>query len=314
MTQFGRILGVGILTVALSACSLFERRDTTLRKSVKESDLASQPRGETGPRKRVLVLPFLDQEPDRSPVFRERARQAFLIELNKTGELLAVNSDELKIDPAKYVERGEYRLKDIAPAARGLGVAVILEGKILDLRVKRTSGSIGIVRKLTTAFEAQVSVRMMSARGGKEIFNTVKTVTVEQDNIRVAERVEADRFIRENPEIMEIIVRDAFLDFIPQILGALSKVTWEGRIAALSGDRIYINVGRLSGVQVGDLLKVYEEGEDVFDPEFGSHIGKVSGRLKGTLEVVSFFGNDGAVAIIHSGAGFKENDRVEIYQ
>ncbi len=103
------------------------------------------------------------------------------------------------------------------------------------------------------------------------------------------------------------------LDFTPQVLASLDKVSWEGRIAAINGDRIYLNVGRVSGLQVGDLLKVTEDGDDVYDPESGSHIGRVPGRLKGTLEVISYFGNDGAIAVIHSGSGFKENDKVELY-
>ena len=28
----------------------------------------------------------------------------------------------------------------------------------------------------------------------------------------------------------------------------------------------------------------------------------------------SYFGNDGSIAVIHSGSGFRENDRVELYQ
>jgi hypothetical protein len=81
----------------------------------------------------------------------------------------------------------------------------------------------------------------------------------------------------------------------------------------ISGERVYVNAGRLSGLQVGDILKVTEEGDDVYDPDTGRFIGTAPGRLKGTIEVVSYFGKDGAIAVIHSGSGFQENDRVELY-
>ena len=45
----------------------------------------------------------------------------------------------------------------------------------------------------------------------------------------------------------------------------------------------------------------------------GGFIGKAPGRMKGTIEIVSYFGKDGAIGIIHSGSGFNENDLVEIY-
>lgn len=309
-----RILSGLIAATMLAGCSLFDRRGDDPRKIVREENLSTPARPDSGPRKRIVVLPFLDANEGRSPEFREKARQAFLMDLNRTGEVLAVDSAELKKDPSKMIENGEYRMKDVAPLARDLGVNAILEGKIIDLRVKRSADSVGIVRKMTTAFEAVVRMRMAAARGGNEIFNTVKTVTIEQDDVRVAERVESDKFIRDNPKLLQVIVKDAFLDFTPQILGALGKLSWEGRVAALSGDRVYLNVGRLSGIQIGDLLKVSEEGEDVYDPESGSHLGRVPGRMKGTLEVISYFGSDGSIAVIHSGSGFRENDRVELYQ
>lgn len=298
----------------LAACESFDRRggEAPRRQVVDQAQMKRA--SETGPRKRLLVLPFLDASDARPPEIRARAREAFMMDLNRTGDVLALDSSELKVDPSKYMENGEYRMRDLAKEAGSLGTTAMLEGKIVDIRIKRSSDSVGIVRHMTTAFEAVVRVRVASTRGGRELFNTQKTVTLEQDNVRVAERVEADQFIKNNPELIEVIVKDAFLDFTPQIMTALGKVSWEGRIAAISGDRIYLNVGRVSGLQVGDLLKVSEEGDDIYDPESGSHIGKVPGRLKGTLEVISYFGTDGAISVIHSGSGFKENDRVEIYQ
>lgn len=264
-------------------------------------------------KKRVMILPFLDASDERDPVIRENARQAFIRDLNRTGQIVAFDSADLRIETEKTIQNGEYNMKEVAKQASQLGVSSILEGKIMDLRIKRSSDQIGLVRNMTTQFESVIRVRLVNARGARELMNIVKTVTLEEPLRRVGERVEADKFVQSNPELIQIIIKDAFMDFTPQVVSALDKVLWEGRIAAISGDRMYLNVGRVSGLQVGDILKVSEEGEDVYDPDAGTHIGKVSGRMKGTLEVVSYFGTDGAVAVIHSGSGFKENDKVELY-
>ncbi len=285
-----------------------------MRKEVKNSNQVSN-KDDSTPKKRVLILPFLDASDNHPQSLRVKSRAAFITSLNRSGELFAVDSNQLSIDPMKSldVKNKEFKLPELAKAANALGVNVVLEGKILDIRIKRKTGTVGIVRNMQSTFEIVLRVRMMNLRTGKEVFNTVKTVTLEQEDVRVAERVDTDRFIEDNPEMIEVMVKDAFLDFSPQIVGALDKVSWEGRIAAINGDRIYLNVGKISGIQVGDLLKVSEDGEDIYDSESGNHIGKVPGRLKGTLEVISYFGNDGSIAIIHSGSGFRENDRVEIY-
>lgn len=296
----------------VTACQTIDRTSQVARREVKDQSMVSK--GDNSqPRKRLIVLPFLDASETRPESLREKARRSFIQEMNKSGEVIAVDSRDVKSEALKPADKGEYDLKEIAKQAQGLGANAVLEGKILEIRVSRKADNVGIIRQMKSEFEAVLRVRVVNSRTGQEVFNTVKTVMIEEPNVRVAERVETDKYLQNNPELIEAIVRDAFLDFVPQVVGSLSKVSWEGRIAALNGDRIYLNVGRVSGIQVGDILKVLDQGDDVYDPESGGHIGTVPGRLKGTLEVISYFGNDGAIAVIHSGSGFKENDRIELY-
>ncbi|ASD63658.1 hypothetical protein [Bdellovibrio bacteriovorus] len=301
------------IVFCVTACTTLDRSaNPTTRREIKDVNYEAR-KDDSAPRKRMMVLPFLDAGDKRPQELRDQARAAFIADLNRTGEVIALDSRELKVDLAKMIENGQYKLTEVAKAAQALGVNTVLEGKIIDIRIKRKADNVGVVRHLTTAFEVVAQVRVVTGRAGREVFNTVKTVTVEEQGVRVAERVETDKFLANNPDMITVLVKDAFLDFTPQVLASLDKVTWEGRIAAINGDRIYLNVGRISGLQVGDLLKVTEDGDDVYDPESGGHIGRVPGRLKGTLEVISYFGNDGSIAVIHSGSGFRENDRIELY-
>lgn len=284
----------------------------TIRKEIKDVSLQAR-KEDAQPRKRLMVLPFLDSNDIRPQALRDAARTEFIHELNRGGDLIVVDSRDLKVDFTKNIQQDQYKLDEIAKTAKDLGVSALLEGKVMDLKVRRKTDNVGVFRQMKTTFEAQVRIRIVSARSGKELFNTLKTVTVEEANVRVAENTNSDKFFQNNPEILANLLKEAFLDFTPQIQATMSKMSWEGRVAAINGDRVFLNVGRLSGLQVGDILKVSDEGDEIYDPQSGNFIGKVPGRLKGTLEVVSYFGQDGSIAIIHSGAGFKENDRVELY-
>ncbi len=312
MTRNSCFLVLVVSVVLLSSCTTLNREGPANRKEVRDVNYEARNQ-DASPRKRLMVLPFLDASEKRPQELRDQARQIFIEELNRTGEVVAIDSRELNLDLSKLQSSGQYKMQEISKAGHGLGVNAILEGKIQDVRIRRKSESVGIVRNLATEFEIVAQVRMFMTRTGKEVFNTVKTVTVEEKGVRVAERVETDAFLANNPEMVQNIIRDAFVDFTPQVLAALDKMAWEGRVAAINGDRLYLNVGRVSGLQIGDLLRVIEEGDEVYDPESGGHIGQVPGRLKGTLEVISYFGQDGAIAIVHSGSGFRENDRVELY-
>ncbi|MGZ3703791.1 MAG: hypothetical protein ACXWSD_18700, partial [Bdellovibrionota bacterium] len=70
---------------------------------------------------------------------------------------------------------------------------------------------------------------------------------------------------------------------------------------------------RATGLQIGDIMKVNSQGTDIFDPDSGLFLGRTPGDLKGTLEVVEFFGEDGAITRVHSGANFLEGDVIQLY-
>lgn len=327
-----------LLGLTLNSCTLVHRRDLPVAQAP-EPAVPVTPAPEVKPvsitkiisdqelkrnnedkelKKRVVILPFIDKKATRDPNVIKRSRDAFMDHLNSTGELIAIDSGVLKLDLNKYIKDNVYDLKAIAKEAQSVGISSILEGRIIDMRFKDEDqtkvDNSSSLKSRSVAFEIVVQVRMLNIRSEQELFNTVKTVTIAEDNSRISENITSENFFNKNSELTELLIKDAFLDFSPKLLDSLKLITWEGRIAALHGDRIYLNVGRISGVRVGDILKVVEDGNEIYDTELGYHVGKVAGKAKGTLEIVGFFGQDGAVSVIHSGAGFKENDRIEIYQ
>ncbi|MFZ3229276.1 MAG: hypothetical protein WA160_03650 [Pseudobdellovibrio sp.] len=282
-----------------------------LKRQVKDVNLKAMSDDESL-KKRIVILPFIDSSDQHPEAARLKARDVFMDELNKTHSIIALDSNQLKKDVLKYLKAGEYDLIKLAKDIQKDGVSSILEGKIIDIRLKQADS--GDKKNGQAIFEAVVRIRILNIRTSKEIFNIVKTVTIQDDNSNISERFSSDQFYAKNPNLLAILIKDAFLDFSNQVIESMTQVAWEGRIAAFKGEKIFLNVGRMSGVQVGDILKVVEDGNEVYDPEIGYHIGKVNGQAKGTLEIIGFFGQDGSISVIHSGAGFKENDRVELYQ
>ncbi len=305
--QFLSILLVPIL-FSMTACeSLTAKRNGPSRKDVAVAPALH------GPRQRVLILPFLTENLKNSENLRAQAKKSFVEALVKAGTFVVVDSEDLKVDFKKFYNNSEYQLTDMAKEVLALGIPIIMEGKVLTFKVKRKSGTVGVFKQVKSEFESSVRVRLLSSSSGREMLNTTKTITLEEPGIRVPDDMTFDQLMEENPELIQKLVTDAFLQFLPSLSQVTQKMGWEGRIAMIDSDKIYLNVGQLTGLNVGDILKVSEAGEDVFDPQTGTYIGKTPGRMKGTIEIVNFFGQDGAVSVIHSGAGFKENDRVDVY-
>jgi hypothetical protein len=304
--------------VALSACSLVQTTGSRAGSNrdaapeIRDVPFQARERSDSSLRKRVMVLPFIDAT-GRSEKAASYAREAFNRTLRKSDEFLIVSNTDFPKDIATYLKNGEYDLETMAKVGSAMGLAGIIEGKVVEVKAKRIGDEVGLVRQIRARINGTVQLRMVNTKNGHISLNETRSAEVEETTTRVAERSFSDRYLEEDPHLIEAVITRAFQGTIPKIAQSVEKLSWEGRVALVKGDRIYLNAGRLSGIQIGDILKVTEEGEDVYDPDSGNLIGKVPGRLKGTIEVVTYFGKDGAIGIVHSGSGFRENDHVELY-
>jgi hypothetical protein len=314
MKSFSCLIQFSLVFIALtqSACSLLNPKQEGSKLEVR--DVAYQARGsDAAPRKRMMILPFVDAGGTHTEKAAQAAREAFVRALKKTDDFVIVSNTDFPKDVATYLKNGEYDLEAMGKVGGGMGLAGIIEGRVLEVKAKRIGDSVGLVREVRARISATVQVRMVNTKNSTIVVNETKLAEVEESTTRIAESALTDRMLSEDPKLIEAVVTQAFKATIPRITQAVEKLSWEGRVAMVKNDRVYLNAGRLSGLMVGDILKITEEGEDVYDPENGSLIGKVTGRLKGTIELVSYFGKDGSIGIIHSGSGFRENDHVELY-
>lgn len=307
------VLVIGL--VLSLGCSFFQKRSTPSGPPPETKDVGYEAReGEAGLRHRILVLPFLTEKQERSEKVTEEARRTVIRELARTGQFVMVAPEDFPQDPKKFLTpEGDYDLEQVARVAAGVGVAAVIEGRIMEIKARRVGDAMGVIRKVRAHVDAQIRLRMFAGKNGREVLNEVRAASVDSSTTSVAEDSFSNQNLNEDPQLIQQAVRKAVIGSVPAVVRAVEKLNWEGRVAMVSGERIFVNAGRLSGIQIGDVLKITDEGDEVFDPETGRFIGKAPGRMKGTIEVITYFGKDGAIGVVHSGSGFKENDRVELY-
>lgn len=296
------------LVSAQFACQSFEKRNSTPQKMVKDIPL-NQSKNNQGVKKRLVILPIIDNKKVLTAEMSQGIKKAFIREINRTEDVIAFDSEDLKISSIKINSQGSYDFKEIQKILKDYSVHSGLEAQVYDIKVKKSVPLKGVIKNVKLEYECSVIVKVLN-QNGKELYNTMKTVTYKDQEGSLAQELAGEGG---TSQLLPTLIKDAMFEFVPQVLKSLETVVWEGRIASVQGERIFLNVGKISGLAAGDLLRVVDEGEEIYDTESGSFIGKSPGRLKGTLEVVSFFGQDGAIAVIHSGGGFRENDRVELY-
>ena len=106
-------------------------------------------------------------------------------------------------------------------------------------------------------------------------------------------------------EVPEILRRASTLQKLSgQLKQVVALLPWYGKVVAVEGDRVYVNVGKEAELRMGQLLKVYRGGKVV------KGLGFAPGNKVGTIEVSGFVGANGAYGIIREGSGMRVSDLV----
>jgi hypothetical protein len=264
------------------------------------------------PKKKVFVLPFLNATPLGGDEFGEFAASELVREIRSGGR--AVVPDDIRAgDSSRDFYSGEkVRLGALVREGKRLGVSHLIIGKIKKITYRTKGDEVGLFRQKRSVAAVDLEMRLFDITNGKEVMLDEKSADSSLSQLAAFGEDDADPR-SQRAELVRMALRNGMRIFAGDAGRAFEKLSWEGRIAKISGGNVFINAGRATGLNIGDILKVLTPGEDVYDPVTGAYLGRSPGQPKGTLEVVDFLGTDGAVSVMHSGGNFTENDVVQLY-
>lgn len=278
----------------------------------KKEEKASESAVREALKKRILVLSFLNKTPYGGKELAAHAASEVKSEIGKnTDQYIIVPEEEVDGYEDFVNSANQYNYKRIFERARSHGVAAIVTGVIEDLGIQEKGDEVGLFQTKYHTVNAQVRLNLFDAGSERTLMSKTNASEVTEEHTR---------FFSSNrsPDSYDSsrgsgAVSKALEKMFPYFMTQAKKIAWVGRIAKIDLHRYYINAGEMSGISRDQLLKVFGDGEPVIDQQSNQFLGMAPGRFKGILKVVDYFGTDGAIAIIHSGAGFREKDRVEIY-
>ena len=267
----------------------------------------------SGVKKKVALLPFFNESPFESEDLEINATEELRMELSRSGEFIVDPSSAKLFGPSKEIYvGGGMKLVQLTRQAKIAGINFIIFGRVIDARVREKSDEIGIVRQTKSYTESKVEVRVFDVNAGKEIYTETLNGYADDSTYRFFASDRED-YLSYRRELLRYAVRVGIRKSVPKILELASKLDWVGRVAKIIGTKVYLNAGRESGINIGDILKIITEGTEIYDPETGALIGMSKGDMKGTIEIVDYFGTDGTIAILHSGGQVLEGDFVQLY-
>lgn len=264
-------------------------------------------------RKKIALLGLFNESPFGKEDLAITATEELRREISRTSEFVVDTEAGSLFGSSKEIySGGGIKLAQLSRKAKLSGVNLVVFGRITHARVRQKADEIGFVRKTKSYAESIVEIRVFDVLANKEIFVEKTDGNINDSSFRFF-MSERDAHIDYRRGLLRYSVKVAARKFIPMLVKLGAKLDWTGRVARIIGSKIYVNAGRRSGLNLGDILKVMTEGEEIFDPESGALLGVSEGQVKGTLEIIDYFGPDGTVAILHSGGAVTEGDFVQLY-
>jgi len=307
-----------ITTVILISTSIFIAACSPKTKSVHNDDVNVKVKqvdiskvDYKGPKLRVGVVNFQNNTPRRVRGLETAATNILTTMLHETGNFIVIPQQDMQsiLSQQKLGASGVINASTAAQMGKVLGLNAILTGSITSYAELVEGSNTFITQSKTQIAKVGVDYRIVDTTTGVQLFASHGTGEFRKESggiLGFGSKSSHDTSLKDGA------LRDALGKAMNKITGQLTSDLWAGRIAQVKGKNVYINAGKVTGLQLGDLLAVQELGEEIIDPQTGVSIGRAPGVMRGKLKITGFFGKDGSVAKVVSGKKFRKNDLVRM--
>jgi hypothetical protein len=256
-----------------------------------------------GFRKKVVILDFENKTTYQEEKIGESVAKRLADRLDASERVSIIDADVV----ADFLKREGFKFQSLPDpsvmkrAHQALGVQAFTLGTVTDVSLLSSKASETSDQEVSYA-TAKVEIRLVDASTG----NLLRTFIGRSPIFGTKETGEYNRS-KAVMKAIEFSLDEVFDGFLRQ----LDLLDWSTTLAKIEGEKLYLNAGKLTGLRIGDLLEVFEPGEEIIDPTTKISLGWTTGQLKGALQVTDLFGVDAAVAKAIQGQGFAINDVVK---
>jgi curli biogenesis system outer membrane secretion channel CsgG len=278
-----------------------------------------------GPRKRIAVLEFDVKAKDAPRDAGSGLREMLVTALVESGRFIVLEREELEsiFREQKLGISGAVTPRTAADIGKMIGAQVLVKGVITEFQESRESvgaGRLSIKAPINTAGLAVVKgyvamdIRAFDTATGTILFSHKAEGRVIRKGA-VGELYDKGMAVGTG-EFKKTALgeasRKAIQDAVDFIVKQMKDVPWQGRVVSVQGKDVYINAGQGSGLKVGDVLEIYQRGEELIDPKTGEFIGYQISKI-GRVQI-SRIEEKFSIAQVITGSGGGKGDIVKLLE
>ena len=276
----------------------------------KQTMTIDKPEGKVSPKRRVGVVDFQNKTKYGEARLGTSASDILLTELVKSGKFIVVERDKMNklLEEQKLGMSGAIDPNTAAKMGKILGLNAIVTGSISQFGVENEGSEYLLAQSKKQTAKCTVDIRVVDVETGQVLYadsgsglasKTARSVVGLGTRAGYDETLEGES------------LRAAIVKFMNNIVAQVEKKPWSCRVADAEGQSVYLNAGSDSNLPLGTKLTVYRAGRSIKDPTSGMVIGQTEEKI-GELKTVRYFGDDGSVAELSSGAMPTAGDIVRV--
>ena len=284
-----KLLILTLLILALSACS--NDNTSSVRKDNKIQSMRDYDsiQGVISPKRKVVIAEFKNQTRFGSRSLGGTLTDIITTELVKSNRFIVLEREDLskvmqEINFSNTLGQGQ-----LASEKEFQDADYVITGAITKYSVN-TTGNKGIISSSKTQrAEISFDMKMINVRTGEVVLSDQGEGV---SNIEYGTTLGVGNTGGYDEGLEQEAFRAAAIDVMDNIIETVDKTPWTANIAKVSGDKLYINAGQKSNLNIDTKLSVYKQGEKI---EFnGKFLGFEENKI-GEAKVINYLGEDAAI-------------------
>ncbi len=187
-----------------------------------------------------------------------------------------------------------------------IGVKYIVLGSVTEFGEEETKKGVSLfgkgISKTTVKGRIGLDVRMIDVETTEIIY--AESVTKEKSSSALGfktRKFDMNKDIKLNNTVVGEAVSEAITEIVEKLVESAANVPFEGKIIKLAGEEIYIKPGADGGLQEGDIFEVWNQGEELIDPDTGISLGSTEAKVA-TIEITQVLEKFSKAKVIDGGA------------
>jgi len=247
----------------------------------------------TGPKRRVFISEFENRTTYGQRRLGSGISDMLATELSKTGDFILLEREKLDVILKEQALGLSGVISDVSAPQVGelLGANAIITGAVTQFGVRTEAQDMVITASKKQIASCSVDIRLIDVSTGRVLWAGSGNGTAVRKYTNYLgsgtagsydEMLESDAF------------RSAVVNVMQNLLNGFEKLEWSCVVAKVSGDKVYLNAGQNSHLEIGTTLGIYRQGEPILDPVTGTEIGREINKV-GSGQVSGYFSDDGSI-------------------